>query len=41
MTLSTSLLTVLELPESARLIVYGVTLLILLSLYGREKALGQ
>jgi ribose transport system permease protein len=41
LTLLTSLLTALELPESARLIVYGVTLLLLLSLYGRQKALRQ
>jgi len=41
LTLLTSLLTALDLPESARLIVYGVTLLLLLSLYGRQKALRQ
>lgn len=41
LTLLTSLLTALELPESARLIVYGATLLLLLSLYGRQKALRQ
>jgi ribose transport system permease protein len=39
--LLTSLLTALELPESMRLIVYGATLLLLLSLYGRQKALRQ
>src|SRR5829696_4691170 len=41
LTLLTSLLTALDLPESARLIVYGATLLLLLSLYGRQKALRQ
>jgi ribose transport system permease protein len=41
LTLLTSLLTALELPESARLIVYGATLLLLLSFYGRQKALRQ
>jgi ribose transport system permease protein len=41
LTLLTSLLTALDLPESMRLIVYGVTLLLLLSLYGRQKALRQ
>jgi ribose transport system permease protein len=41
LTLITGLLTALQLPESARQIVYGVTLLLLLSLYGRQKALRQ
>ena len=41
LTLLTSLLTALDLPESMRLIVYGATLLLLLSLYGRQKALRQ
>ncbi|MBA2678259.1 MAG: ABC transporter permease [Ktedonobacteraceae bacterium] len=39
LTLLTSLLTTLELPESARQIVYGVTLLLLLSVYGRQRRL--
>lgn len=41
LTLLTSLLTALELPESGRQIVYGATLLLLLSLYGRQKGLRQ
>ncbi len=41
LTLLTSLLTAMELPESVRQIVYGVTLLLLLSLYGRQKGLRQ
>jgi ribose transport system permease protein len=41
LTILTSLLTALDLPESVRLMVYGVTLLLLLSLYGRQKALRQ
>lgn len=41
LTLLTSLLTALDMPESARQIVYGVTLLLLLSLYGRQKGLRQ
>ncbi len=41
LTLLTSLLIALDLPESIRLIVYGATLLLLLSLYGRQKALRQ
>lgn len=41
LTLLTSLLTAMELPESVRQIVYGITLLLLLSLYGRQKGLRQ
>ncbi|MCA3748988.1 MAG: ABC transporter permease, partial [Rubrobacter sp.] len=41
LTLLTSLLTALDLPESARQIVYGLTLLALLSLYGRQRALRE
>jgi ribose transport system permease protein len=39
LTLLTSLLTTLQLPESARQIVYGITLLLLLSVYGRQRRL--
>ncbi len=39
LTLLTSLLTTLQLPESARQIVYGLTLLLLLSVYGRQRRL--
>lgn len=39
--LLTSLLTSLQLPESIRQIVYGVTLLLLLSVYGRQRNLRQ
>lgn len=39
LTLLTSLLTTMELPESARQIVYGITLLLLLSVYGRQRRL--
>lgn len=41
LTLLTSLLTTLQLPESARLIIYGATLLLLLSVYGRQQGLRQ
>jgi ribose transport system permease protein len=41
LTLITSLLTTLQLPEAAREIVYGLILLVLLSVYGRQKALRQ
>ncbi|MDI3341487.1 MAG: ABC transporter permease [Sphaerobacter sp.] len=41
LTLLTSLLTALQMPESARQIVYGGTLLVLLSVYGRQRALRQ
>lgn len=41
LTLLTSLLTTLQLPESARLIIYGATLLLLLSVYGRQRGLRQ
>ena len=36
-----SLLTTLQLPESVRQIVYGVVLLLLLSVYGRQRSLRQ
>ncbi len=39
LTLLTSLLTTLQLPESARQIIYGLTLLLLLSAYGRQRRL--
>lgn len=41
LTLITSLLTTLQLPEAARQVVYGLILLALLSVYGRQKALRQ
>lgn len=41
LTLITSLLTAVQLPEAARLIVLGAILLVLLSIYGREKRLRQ
>ncbi|QBD78863.1 ABC transporter permease [Ktedonosporobacter rubrisoli] len=39
LTILTSLLTTMELPESMRQIVYGLTLLLLLSAYGRQRKL--
>jgi ribose transport system permease protein len=41
LTLITSLLTALQLPEAFRLMVLGVILLILLSIYGRQRGLRQ
>ncbi|MFO7167009.1 MAG: ABC transporter permease [Chloroflexota bacterium] len=41
LTLITSLLTTLQMPEYARQIVYGLTLLVLLSVYGRQRSLRQ
>lgn len=41
LTLITSLLTAVQLPEAARLIVLGVILLVLLSIYGRQRRLRQ
>lgn len=41
LTVITSLLTTLQLPEAARQIVYGGVLLLLLSAYGRQRALRQ
>lgn len=41
LTLLTSLLTASQLPEAVRQIVLGVTLLVLLSVYGRQRALRQ
>ena len=41
LTVLTSLLTTLQLPESVRQIIYGATLLLLLSAYGRQRSLRQ
>ena len=41
LTLIITLLTTLQLPESTRQIVYGLTLLALLSAYGRQRGLRQ
>lgn len=41
LTVIASLLTALQLPESVRQIVYGATLLLLLSVYGRQRGLRQ
>lgn len=41
LTVLTSLLTTLQLPESLRQIVYGLTLLALLAVYGRQRGLRQ
>jgi ribose transport system permease protein len=41
LTIITSLLTALDLPEAGQQVVYGAILLLLLSLYGRQKALRQ
>ena len=41
LTLITSLLTALQLPEAFRLMVLGVILLVLLSIYGRQRGLRQ
>lgn len=41
LTVITSLLNTLQLPESVRQIVYGMTLLLLLSVYGRQRGLRQ
>jgi ribose transport system permease protein len=41
LTIIASLLTTLQMPEFARQIVYGVILLLLLSVYGRQRALRQ
>ena len=41
LTILTSLLTALTLPESVRQIVYGLTLLALLAVYGRQRGLRQ
>jgi ribose transport system permease protein len=41
LTLLTSLLTASQLPEATRQIVLGVTLLVLLSVYGRQRNLRQ
>ena len=41
LTLITSLLTTMQMPESVRRMVLGGTLLILISIYGRQRALRQ
>ena len=41
LTLLTSLLTASQLPEAARQIILGVTLLVLISVYGRQRSLRQ
>ncbi|MCB0046595.1 MAG: ABC transporter permease [Caldilineaceae bacterium] len=41
LTLISSLLTAVQLPEAARQIILGVTLLVLLSVYGRQRALRE
>jgi ribose transport system permease protein len=41
LTLITSLLTTMQMPDSVRRMVLGATLLILISIYGRQKALRQ
>jgi ribose transport system permease protein len=41
LTLMTSLLTTMQMPESVRRMVLGATLLVLISIYGRQRALRQ
>jgi len=41
LTLITSLLTTMQMPDSVRRMVLGATLLILISIYGRQQALRQ
>jgi ribose transport system permease protein len=41
LTLMTSLLTTMQMPDSVRRMVLGSTLLVLISIYGRQKALRQ
>jgi len=41
LTLITSLLTTMQMPESVRRMVLGATLLIMISIYGRQRALRQ
>jgi ribose transport system permease protein len=41
LTLITSLLTTMQMPDSVRRMVLGATLLILISIYGRQRALRQ
>lgn len=41
LTLMTSLLTTMQMPDSVRRMVLGATLLVLISIYGRQKALRQ
>jgi ribose transport system permease protein len=39
--LITSLLTTMQMPDSVRRMVLGATLLVLISIYGRQRALRQ
>jgi ribose transport system permease protein len=41
LTLITSLLTTMQMPDSVRRMVLGATLLVLISIYGRQRALRQ
>jgi ribose transport system permease protein len=41
LTLITSLLTTMQMPDSVRRMVLGGTLLVLISIYGRQQALRQ
>jgi ribose transport system permease protein len=41
LTLITSLLTTMQMPDSVRRMVLGATLLALISIYGRQRALRQ
>jgi ribose transport system permease protein len=41
LTLITSLLTTQQMPESARRMILGATLLIMISIYGRQRGLRQ
>ena len=41
LTLITSLLTTMQMPDSVRRMVLGTTLLVLISIYGRQQALRQ
>jgi ribose transport system permease protein len=41
LTLITSLLTAMQLPEAYRQIILGATLLVLISVYGRQRALRE
>jgi ribose transport system permease protein len=41
LTLITSLLTTMQMPDSVRRMVLGATLLVLISIYGRQRSLRQ
>jgi ribose transport system permease protein len=41
LTLITSLLTTMQMPESVRRMVLGATLLVMISIYGRQRGLRQ